>query len=222
VSYNSPKTYKMAITAILRLPNADNKTAKSSNIYRYAVKCDTPAERALLEMALDKVRTLNGNLWVFDPQSLDPQIQDRTRRDIAAGCILPKGTVTILSNLQIPHERFQDWSSACTILQTENGYSITLEEHPIDAEHRAALQDTILAMRERGATGGLSQDDINARIGDLLFADIAVPKLVVKKRTFVPVTIDFSATPFTESETETPESETLGFSTPADETETQS
>jgi hypothetical protein len=209
----------MAITAILRLPNADNKTAKSSNIYRYAVKCDTPAERALLDTALDKVRTVNGNLWVFDPTSLDPQIQDRTRRDIAAGCILPKGTITILSNLQIPHERFQDWSSACTILQTDSGYSISLEEHPIDAEQRAAMQDTILAMRERGAVGGLSQDDINARIGDLLFADIAVPKLVVKKRTFVPMTIDFSATPFTDSAPETPESETPIFGTPAEDTE---
>jgi hypothetical protein len=209
----------MAITAILRLPNADNKTAKSSNIYRYAVKCDTPAERALLDTALDKVRTVNGNLWVFDPTSLDPQIQDRTRRDIAAGCILPKGTITILSNLQIPHERFQDWSSACTILQTDNGYSISLEEHPIDAEQRAAMQDTILAMRERGAVGGLSQDDINARIGDLLFAYIAVPKLVVKKRTFVPMTIDFSATPFTDSAPETPESETPIFGTPAEDTE---
>ncbi len=210
----------MAITAILRLPNADNKTAKSSNIYRYAVKCDTPAERQMLDTALDKVRTANGNLWVFDPTSLDPQIQDRTRRDIAAGCILPKGTITILSNLQIPHERFQDWASTCTILQTDSGYSISLEEHPIDAEQRTAMQDTILAMRERGAIGGLSQDDINARIGDLLFADIPMPKLVVKKRTFVPVKIDFSATPFQAEETAA--EEPLNFSTPADETETES
>lgn len=210
----------MAITAILRLPNADNKTAKSSNIYRYAVKCDTPAERQMLDTALDKVRTANGNLWVFDPTSLDPQIQDRTRRDIAAGCILPKGTITILSNLQIPHERFQDWASTCTILQTDSGYSISLEEHPIDAEQRTAMQDTILAMRERGAIGGLSQDDINARIGDLLFADIPMPKLVVKKRTFVPVKIDFSATPFQAEEPAA--EEPLNFSTPADETETES
>ena len=210
----------MAITAILRLPNADNKTAKSSNIFRYAVKCDTPAERQMLDTALDKVRTVNGNLWVFDPTSLDPQIQDRTRRDIAAGCILPKGTITILSNLQIPHERFQDWSSACTILQTDNGYSISLEEHPIDAEQRIALQDTILAIRERAAVAGLTADDIAGRIGDMLFADLAVPKLVVKKRAFVPVKIDFSATPF---QAETPAGEeTLNFSTPADETETES
>lgn len=210
----------MAITAILRLPNADNKTAKSSNIYRYAVKYDTPAEKLLLETALDKVRTVNGNLWVFDPTSLDPQIQDRTRRDIAAGCILPKGTITILSNLAIPHERFQDWASVCTILQTENGYSISLEEHPIDAEKRAHLQDTILAIRERGATAGLDQDRINARIDDLLFADISVPKLEVKKRTFVPVKIDFTATPF---QAEPPATEEpLTFGTPADETETES
>jgi len=210
----------MAITAYLRLPNADNKTAKSSNIFRYAVKCDTQAERQLLETALDKVRTVNGNLWVFDPTSLDPQIRNRTERDISLGCVLPKGTITILSNLQIPHLRFQDWSSACTILQTDSGYSISLEEHPIDADARIALQDTILAIRERGATAGRDQESINARIDDLLYAGIEVPKLVVKKRTFVPVNIDFSATPF---QAETPATEeTLTFGTPADETETES
>jgi hypothetical protein len=209
----------MAITAYLRLPNADNKTAKSSNIYRYAVKCDTQAERIMLETALDKVRTVDGNLWVFDPTSLDQQIRNRTERDISLGCVLPKGTITILSNLAIPYTRFKDWASACTILQTDSGYSISLEEHPDDADARIALQDTILAIRERGAIAGRDQESINARIDDLLYAGIEVPKLVVKKRTFVPVNIDFSATPF---QAETPaEEETPIFGTAAEDTESE-
>lgn len=210
----------MAITAYLRLPNADNKSAKSSNIYRYAVKCDTPAERLLLETALDKVRTVDGNLWVFDPTSLDQMIRNRTERDIALGCILPKGTITILSNLAIPYTRFQDWESKCTILQTDSGYSISLEEHKDDADARIALQDMSLAVKERGAIIGLSEAAVEKYLLEKAFGDFKMPEIVVKKRTFVPVKIDFSATPF---QAETPATEeTLTFGTPADETETES
>lgn len=99
--------------AVMRL--SDSRSTKSDYKNRYA--CLGPGIIEFLENTTTSAgRTTLGNIWVFDINSTDPEIRDRSLEDCAwfkretlgkdLTQFLPTGTPVLLSNVETPAEKF--------------------------------------------------------------------------------------------------------------------
>lgn len=217
--------------AVMRLEDR-RSTNGSSLICRYA--CIGAGLTDFLFNTLDApAKTRLGNIWVFDPNSMDPQIRERSLADCAwfkretgreLTQFLAAGTPIVLTSTDTPvHYFLTGYKADLTVDETGRAY---LTQHPDIVSRDVEMQSLFREQRRTMQLAGLNRDSQNTAIADS-FKSVLTDELKAMRTVKTPKVnlseIDFSAVNFGSVPVlNTPPAEEqkdvqADFSTPADD-----
>lgn len=189
--------------AVMRL--SDSRSIKSEYLFRYAC-----VGAGLTEFLLNTVessgRTSLGNIWVFDPNSMDPEIRDRSLEDCAwfkretgreLTQFLAIGTPVLLSNVETPVHYFLTGYKAGTYLGNDG--RLRVSQHPELVAEDQRKSKEYKEMRKEMSLAGLDKDK-QAETISASFQQLYLEKMRAMVKVNTPKVnlseIDFSAVNF--------------------------
>jgi hypothetical protein len=222
--------------AVMRL--SDSRSTKSDYKNRYA--CLGPGITEFLENTTTSAgRTTLGNIWVFDINSTDPEIRDRSLEDCAwfkrvtsgqdLTQFLAPGTPVLLSNVETPVHLFLGTGYKASLYEGTDG-RLRVSQHPdLVAEDRDRAQ-IYRDERKEMSLAGLDKT-AQVQIIGASFQQRLLEKMRAMEKTNTPKVnlseIDFSKINFgavpvvTPPQDKTEDQPAPDFSNPADESDTK-
>lgn len=189
--------------AVMRL--SDSRSTKSDYLFRYA--CVGAGLDDFLSTTVESAgRTSLGNIWVFDPNSMDPEIRDRSLEDCAwfkretgreLTQFLAIGTPVLISNVETPVKEFLLGYKAGTYLGTDG--RLRISQHPdLVAEDQRKTKE-YKEMRKEMSLAGLDKNKQDETVS-ASFQQILLEKMRAMAKVNTPKVdlseIDFSAVNF--------------------------
>jgi len=217
--------------AVMRLEDR-RSTNGSSLICRYA--CIGAGLTELLLNTLEAgAKTRLGNIWVFDPNSTDPQIRERSLADCAwfkreTGAdltqYLPAGTPIVLTSTDTPvHYFLTGYKADMSIDESGRTY---LSQHPDLVSRDTEMQAIFREQRKTMRLAGLDREKADIAIANSFMSvltdeikamrSVKTPKVNLSELDFSK--IDFGAVPVTPPADKQEDLNLPDFSTPADDT----
>jgi hypothetical protein len=214
--------------AVMRL--SDSRSTKSEYLFRYAC-VGTGIDQFLLNTVESSGRTSLGNIWVFDPNSMDPEIRDRSLEDCSwfkretgreLTQFLAIGTPVLLSNVETPVKYFLTGYRASTYLGKDGRLHISQHPELLAEDQRKSKE--YKELRKEMSLAGLDKAQ-RAETMQASFKELFLEKMRAMQKVNTPKVdlseIDFSAVNFGSVPVLPPANKQdvqADFSTPADAT----